>query len=470
MIINNFDDIKNKKFQVIILGSGPASISLAIKLENKKINCLIIEAGKEKYNQESQKFYENVIIGDNITDLKHSRLRQFGGTSGHWGGWCIPMEKYIVKSWGLDFDELNNYSNEACDILNIKNEFKKSKLNPNINQIQFQYSQVRFAKKFKILIEKSKYINLINNAHATHLIAENNYVDYVNVKFENKDYKIKSKIYILGCGGIENPRLLMWTRKLNKNFLSEKLPIGKYYMTHPWIIGGKGIIKRSKLQNLTQDRFIDTKGVLQFATSQDITKEKNILSGSFYMNANEDAKIYKEIIKDILCMSPEYGKKIARKVFKKDLKCGNLFMQLEEKGNEVNKITLDENIKDDHGVPITKLYYKKNKETIYSAKIILEELAKFLINNDIGRLAISNDIKDLKSYENLGVYHHMGTTRIGNDPKTSVVNTNLKVHGTKNLYVAGSSVFRSSGYSNPTYTIVQLSIRLANEISKKLNS
>ena len=45
------------------------------------------------------------------------------------------------------------------------------------------------------------------------------------------------------------------------------------------------------------------------------------------MNAKEDTKIYKEIIKDILCVAPKYGKKIARMIFKKDLKCGNIFMQ-----------------------------------------------------------------------------------------------------------------------------------------------
>ena len=57
---------------------------------------------------------------------------------------------------------------------------------------------------------------------------------------------------------------------------------------------------------------------------------------------------------------------------------------------------------------------------------------------------------------------------MGDDTKTSVVDRNLKLHNNTNLYVAGSSNFVSSGYANPTYTIVQMSLRLANEISKKL--
>ena len=64
----------------------------------------------------------------------------------------------------------------------------------------------------------------------------------------------------------------------------------------------------------------------------------------------------------------------------------------------------------------------------------------------------------------------MGGTRIGDNLNTSVVDSNLKVHDTKNLFVAGSSVFATSGYSNPTFTIVQLSIRLGEKINKLINS
>ena len=61
----------------------------------------------------------------------------------------------------------------------------------------------------------------------------------------------------------------------------------------------------------------------------------------------------------------------------------------------------------------------------------------------------------------------MGGTRIGNGfNKYDVVDENLKVFNTKNLYVAGSSIFRTGGHANPTLTIVQLSLRLADHLSK----
>ena len=55
---------------------------------------------------------------------------------------------------------------------------------------------------------------------------------------------------------------------------------------------------------------------------------------------------------------------------------------------------------------------------------------------------------------------------MGINDKSSVVDKNLKVHGSKNLFIAGSSVFPTGGHANPTLTIVELSLRLGNYLSK----
>jgi choline dehydrogenase-like flavoprotein len=60
--------------------------------------------------------------------------------------------------------------------------------------------------------------------------------------------------------------------------------------------------------------------------------------------------------------------------------------------------------------------------------------------------------------------HHMGTTRMGTNPRAGVVDRSCRVFGVRNLYVAGSSVFPSAGHSNPTFTIVALSLRLADHL------
>jgi choline dehydrogenase-like flavoprotein len=61
----------------------------------------------------------------------------------------------------------------------------------------------------------------------------------------------------------------------------------------------------------------------------------------------------------------------------------------------------------------------------------------------------------------------MGTTRMHVDPKRGVVDPDCRVHGVANLYVAGSSVFPTSGYANPTFTIVALALRLADHLKTR---
>ncbi len=109
MILKKLDSINLDDFPVAIFGTGPAGITTALELEKKNIKCLLIEAGSENYSENSQEFYKGKIIGDQITNLSISRLRQFGGTSGHWGGWSKPMEKYNFDLWPLKAIDLNPY-------------------------------------------------------------------------------------------------------------------------------------------------------------------------------------------------------------------------------------------------------------------------------------------------------------------------------------------------------------------------
>tara|TARA_B100000767_G_scaffold274901_1_gene309488 strand:- start:1973 stop:3382 length:1410 start_codon:yes stop_codon:yes gene_type:complete len=468
MIVNNLEDVDLSDVPVVIIGSGPAAITLALELEKKKISSIIIEAGDEKYNYESQQSYKAEVIGDKISNFTHNRLRQFGGTSGHWGGWCKPLADYNFANWNINKKDLDIYSNETCKILGINNEFRSIELNNNFEQIEFQYSKVRFARKFRSQIKNSNYIKLILKTQVSHFEGNDNFTQYAVCYSKQKKYEIKSKLFILACGGIENSRILLWTKEKNDGFINNYLPIGKYWMCHPWMLGGVGVIKKKKFKKILKEEYIEYEGPVHIATTKNIRKEKNILGGALYMNAVEDTKIYKEIIKDLLCVAPELGKKIARKVFSKDLKCGNIFLQIEEEPKITNKITLHPNLKDSLDIPITKLFYFQSKSSLLNAKTILENFGDFCRKTDSGRIAIKEEIENLQNYESLGVNHHIGGTRMGNSSKTSVVDENLKLHDNKNLYVLGSSNFVSSGYANPTYTIIQMSLRLANEISNKL--
>ena len=197
MILNKLDEFNSQEIQIVIIGSGPAGISLALELEKKNLKTLIVEAGGEKYSQFSQDNFNSEIVGDKIIDLSHSRLRQFGGTSEIWGGWSKPMENYNIKQWGINNNKLSKYSKSTCQILNIKNEFRKSSLDKYFSQIEFQYSQVKFANKFKDHISKSKNINLILNTQLSHFVGANKKINYALCISRGVEYKIQANHLIL---------------------------------------------------------------------------------------------------------------------------------------------------------------------------------------------------------------------------------------------------------------------------------
>jgi choline dehydrogenase-like flavoprotein len=69
-----------------------------------------------------------------------------------------------------------------------------------------------------------------------------------------------------------------------------------------------------------------------------------------------------------------------------------------------------------------------------------------------------------------GGKHHIGTTRMHTDPAQGVVDADCRVHDLTNLFVAGSSVFPTGGYANPTLTIVALAVRLADHLKERLRA
>jgi len=64
-----------------------------------------------------------------------------------------------------------------------------------------------------------------------------------------------------------------------------------------------------------------------------------------------------------------------------------------------------------------------------------------------------------------GGWHHMGTTIMSRDPNAGVVDSDCRVHGVANLFIAGSSVFPTSGYVNPTLSLVALAVRLGRHLA-----
>ena len=92
------------------------------------------------------------------------------------------------------------------------------------------------------------------------------------------------------------------------------------------------------------------------------------------------------------------------------------------------------------GFSLPTLYWTNTSLLKNSALKILNEFSNILLDKELGRLSINNNILNDKDYKLTLGYQQLGGTRMGLDFKNSVVDKNLLVHGFKNLYVNGSSV------------------------------
>jgi len=477
MIFNNYSEIYNIKFDLIIVGGGPAGISIALELENKKISTLIIEAGEHNFSEESQKFYDGSIIGDEYAPLSVTRLRQFGGSSGHWGGVCRSLEEHDFKNWPIKKKDLDVYAYKAKKIINLKrNNFYKKEVDENFDVVRFEVSPLRFRDKYKEKIKKSKYIHLITESYVTKLIGDKKINEIV---FYNKGeyFSLKSKYFILASGGIENSKIMHLIRKNNPKLLDPKMPIGNYFLEHPYNKIGEAVIDVKNFNEFLKKKFLENIIKINcdiwfaMASNKRFVTNNNLLDSVMYFSLiYTDINVQKKnLIEKLKCIAPEYVRRILAENDNKII-TASISSQTSQLIEFDNRVELDKNKKDPIGIEQVNLYWKKSELVRDTYKKNIEELGKFFIDQNVGRVAAEEFIYSNKPFENHSGGHHMGGTRIGLNSSDSVVNKNLMVHGVDNLFIAGSSIFASAGYANPTFTILQLSVRLAEHLSEKLTS
>jgi choline dehydrogenase-like flavoprotein len=141
-------------------------------------------------------------------------------------------------------------------------------------------------------------------------------------------------------------------------------------------------------------------------------------------------------------------------------------VQAEQAPNPDSRVTLGSR-RDRYGVPVAQVAWRPVESDRASIRASQETLDAALRTAGIGRLQFMlGDEHPAALWE--GNFHHLGTTRMHTDPSKGVVDADCRVHGIRNLYVAGSSVFPTYGCSNPTLTVVALALRLADHLRKEL--
>ncbi len=146
----------------------------------------------------------------------------------------------------------------------------------------------------------------------------------------------------------------------------------------------------------------------------------------------------------------------------------SLEMHGEQMPNPDSRVTLTEK-RDALGMPQLRVDWRYGRDDVESVRRTLDLMAQEFERTGTGQLRYDADTleEDLMRF---GAYggHHIGTARMGTNPRTSVVDANCRVHSVNNLYVAGSAAFPTSSQANPTLTLVAMSLRLGQHLSQRL--
>ena len=141
----------------------------------------------------------------------------------------------------------------------------------------------------------------------------------------------------------------------------------------------------------------------------------------------------------------------------------HLNVRLEQTPNPNSRITLSQDL-DALGLKRLNLDWRLTELEKRTVKVLAMTIGSEFGRLNMGRFQLPQWLVEDGDPGWTGGCHHMGTTRMSDNPKLGVVNSDCRVHGVNNLYVAGSSVFPTSGFVNPTFTIVALALRLVDHL------
>ena len=138
---------------------------------------------------------------------------------------------------------------------------------------------------------------------------------------------------------------------------------------------------------------------------------------------------------------------------------------LEQEPDPLNRVTLSRR-RDALGRPLAHLRLRFSARMSENLERSLQLISAQLAERGCGSLLFDpGALAHLADTAKVGC-HHMGGTRMHSDPRQGVVDADGRVHGTANLFVTGSSVFPTGGAANPTFTLVALSLRLAEHLRR----
>jgi choline dehydrogenase-like flavoprotein len=509
---------------VCVIGSGAAGISLALQFVGSSTRVCVLEGGGEQLEPSSQQLYDIENVGDLRVFGSYSRLRMFGGTTNHWTGRCAPLDAidfqhrpWVAHSgWPITRKQLDpyytraqgvcdlgpfRYDEHALDALRLPDaRLDRDKLDPQLWQFS---APTRFARKYGPTLQVAQNIQVWVHANATgiRLNPEGSAVDHVEAMTpEGKRHQVRARTYVLACGGIENPRLLLLSDDVHKTGIAnERDLVGRYFMQHLRVDatlameGDPYIISRLYGRHDTES----TQYVMGLRLSDSYQQAHKLLNGSLYSYRERDVDP-ESGSGSLLSIAQDFGSgtwpehlgkelfnvvadfsDVALNVRRRFLTPSaepysrvmrSCMMEAEQAPNPDSRIRLAAQT-DALGMRRAVADWRATTQDFLSVQQLMMTLASELGRLYKARMGIPYWLSDPQfewTRHIREVSHHMGTTRMAQSPASGVVDADCRVHGVPNLFIAGSSVFPTGGQANPTLTIVALALRLADHIKEQL--
>lgn len=482
---------------VCIVGAGPAGLTLARELAVRHRRIVLLESGGRAPDPEIQALGEGTTTGDAYDGPGPTRHRQAGGTAQAWNTWFgdevgakyVPLDAvdlearvwWPLSGWPFDRAHLEPYYARAHTYCGLERdayggEVWESAERPRLSLAPgslttgvYQFGPGRlFTEHHLAEIRRARNVLLCLNATAVELQRDPGARSVSHVRatgVTGRTLRVRAPLFVLAAGGIENARLLLLT-----GLGDESGMVGRCFMEHPRDVSCRlvpadpRLIERCGLYDMHRGEGGVVMGRLTFTDEARRREELAAMSITLQPLPPPPRWLAAERLRARLLGSrprARTGWSRGPDRYRRS-PAVELLINLEQAPDPDNRITLGSD-RDRFDLPRAAIHWRWRAFDQQHLARIHAVVAAELERHGLGRVEVTAGVPP-----DPNAHHHMGTTRMHRDPRQGVVDEHARVHGVANLFVAGSSVFPTGGFANPTLTAVALALRLAEHLDKRL--
>jgi choline dehydrogenase-like flavoprotein len=510
-----------RECELCVIGSGAAGLAIAHALRGSGIDLLMLESGANTFEKRTQELYRAEVSALPIPGHIEGRFRTFGGSTTQWGGQSLPFtpmdfaeRDWVPNSgWPIARAELEPYYAEAVKFLftdsrNFDTElFALFGMTPpafDAAVARFHFSKwsprPNLKRTYGRLFEMVPGYTLCCHANVTGigLSGSHDRVTEVTARsFSGNTLTVKAKHVVLCTGGIETARVLLASNTQQKQGVGNGNDlVGRYFQDHPGLRSNLFTAKDpDRVQEFFNTRYEKgRKYTARLSASPDFQRANSTLNASVHFRFEplpgspyqvlRDAvwnlrygRGYKSAVKAFagsLLHLPTVSRPVYEYAVRKrawspdpDIRVG---MLTEQEPSRDSRVTLSTQT-DELGVPRSRINWQLTdltRRTILAySKAVNVEFERL----GFGRIDLDPSFEDPEGNWRPFAQdhkHHVGTARMSHSPSTGVVDPRCRVHGIENLWVASGAVFPTSAHSNPTLTIIAVSMRVAETVAAEL--